>query len=1061
MDNRGTLANSIGANFNFLVQSRGFHIGPEDFHHSFERESPDAYPVCVLCRFEFETGDRIVTFVPDPYKSTPYQISIYATPSHDFVSSNFQNGCHHACARLADKTGLYKDDTMDPDIFDATSYGYVMLDPLPSFMARRVRWLRKTYALNLANDLGNRLPLEMFENIASHCLQNRAVQVLADLWLQPDRTGPRAMRFSVCKTGSVWAQYIQIEGMRYIRSLSSGYQSEKDVEIFAPDPESDDPLNVYVVEDHLGVRDVMITYGDDRPVVDPEAEPWLRTIVYRHQPMPFLFRVRFDGLKLRRLAITKTKDAEPDFRQRRWAVLPKLYDSFPQPPPVSNDFIEMHKDHPVFAFDWNAPRVCGYSFLLDQDAFYRIVAHKSGESPSKRRDEFEKFDESWLYMPIDPGERITELWLREEVGHHESFGTWKGKTLIIRTNKNRSLVLGTNQGSNWPASYNVESTYKAIAALPETPLRMFYAKVNRAKGWLGFEQAPTWDHREVKIRQPCLRMLSVFADGYKYTSINLDHVKFVTPCRAWKKMLNNAIVGLLFTYADGRQRCAGQVRPDCLEAPIEISTDTMWMGCTRSTCYDWHETAWPPSGESASIDWLGFSKPLPQRERAYLEIPLRGRLDWCFSTYNCAVSYSECNKEMHDEMRQVLAHEAESGKACPDQIVKTFAEQIACSLTLVKRSSEHGYLGSFENQYTASSIHPKTTTLSSPIPAPAEPYRSRGPKLDAPIPPPTSATWARHPWSFTSTPPLSFYLEPNASLHCWGWESRPAAQDINHNSSHSCHLTPSPISPSDSLTPSSLTMLSSLTTKLALKKAGIPSDILDFSSAPKREPNKLRKNPPQPSENDADAGWGSWMSIRSLPLTVQPWLTPPPAAGAVGRVPGIGDKAPIDKTHKLRLGGGKRVLLVFLRCVGCASVSHASEQATQKWVSLLGGAWSVRVIVDQERALYAAWGLGTGSMWYVFNPTTQVQGWKETGWLGEKVAGAIQGKGTAEKKPAVKTNVEEVDEEDEGPLTTMGNKWQEAGAFAIDGTGTVIWGGKAARADDVMELEDGARILLA
>ncbi|KIL88038.1 hypothetical protein FAVG1_08921 [Fusarium avenaceum] len=279
-------------------------------------------------------------------------------------------------------------------------------------------------------------------------------------------------------------------------------------------------------------------------------------------------------------------------------------------------------------------------------------------------------------------------------------------------------------------------------------------------------------------------------------------------------------------------------------------------------------------------------------------------------------------------------------------------------------------------------------------------------------------------------------------------------------------------------------MLSSFTTKLALKKAGIPSDILDFSEK-KREPNKLRKNPPQPSdENDADSGWGSWMSIRSLPLTVQPWLTPPPAAAAIGRLPGIGDKAPLDKSQKLRLGGGKRVLLVFLRCVGCAfaqktfinlrtmanrygdaltciAVSHASEQATHKWITLLGGAWSVRVIVDEERALYAAWGLGTSSMWYVLNPTTQVQSWKEKGWLGEKVAGAIQGKEPVKKQPNTTVSAVGEDEEDDGPLTTMGNKWQEAGAFAVDGTGTVIWGGKAARADDVMELEDGARILLA
>ncbi|KAF5663913.1 tsa antioxidant enzyme [Fusarium denticulatum] len=239
-------------------------------------------------------------------------------------------------------------------------------------------------------------------------------------------------------------------------------------------------------------------------------------------------------------------------------------------------------------------------------------------------------------------------------------------------------------------------------------------------------------------------------------------------------------------------------------------------------------------------------------------------------------------------------------------------------------------------------------------------------------------------------------------------------------------------------------MLSSFTTKLALKKAGIPSDVFDFSEK-KREPNKLRKNPPVDIDNETDSGWTSWMSVRSLPLTVQPWLTPPPAAVAK-----VAQKTFINlRTMANRYG----------EALTCIAVSHASEQATQKWISLLGGAWSVRVIVDEERAIYAAWGLGTSSMWYVLNPTTQVQGWKESGWLGEKVAGAIQRKEMNEKKLVNMNNVD--DEEEDGPLTTMGNKWQEAGAFAIDGTGTVIWGGKAARADDIMELEDGARILLA
>lgn len=50
-------------------------------------------------------------------------------------------------------------------------------------------------------------------------------------------------------------------------------------------------------------------------------------------------------------------------------------------------------------------------------------------------------------------------------------------------------------------------------------------------------------------------------------------------------------------------------------------------------------------------------------------------------------------------------------------------------------------------------------------------------------------------------------------------------------------------------------------------------------------------------------------------------------------------------------------------------------------------------------------------------------------------------------------------EEEDEATSALGTKWQEAGAFAVDGKGTVIWGGKALRADDVMNLEEGARIL--
>ncbi|KAK1998196.1 hypothetical protein LX36DRAFT_681199 [Colletotrichum falcatum] len=293
-------------------------------------------------------------------------------------------------------------------------------------------------------------------------------------------------------------------------------------------------------------------------------------------------------------------------------------------------------------------------------------------------------------------------------------------------------------------------------------------------------------------------------------------------------------------------------------------------------------------------------------------------------------------------------------------------------------------------------------------------------------------------------------------------------------------------------------MLSSLTTKIALKKVGLNSKSFDFSGGSSDAKSKSGSGNDDAAD-DRQGGWPAWMSMKSLPITVAPWFSPPPPPVPVAEVPKVGDLAPLDRDRKLEFGRGRPVLVVFLRCVGCAfaqktflalralankhantltciAVSHSSSAATQKWVDLLGGAWNVQVVIDEDRSVYAAWGLGLGSVWYVFNPTSQVQGWKEKGWLGEKVAGAIQRTGTGatagggaspspasiQRRGTASANQKDaaaVVGEVEGPSTVMGNKWQTAGAFAVDGRGTVVWGGKALRADDPMDLETGAQVL--
>lgn len=118
-------------------------------------------------------------------------------------------------------------------------------------------------------------------------------------------------------------------------------------------------------------------------------------------------------------------------------------------------------------------------------------------------------------------------------------------------------------------------------------------------------------------------------------------------------------------------------------------------------------------------------------------------------------------------------------------------------------------------------------------------------------------------------------------------------------------------------------MLSSLSTKLALKKVGLSSKDLDLSAfaAPSQTSTGKRTG----TGDDAQGGggtWGTWMSNTSLPLKVTPWLSPPPPPVKLAPVPRIGQVAPLDRQRRLQLGGRTKCLVVFLRCVGCACKSY-------------------------------------------------------------------------------------------------------------------------------------------
>ncbi|HEY2601473.1 MAG TPA: AhpC/TSA family protein [Thermoleophilaceae bacterium] len=107
------------------------------------------------------------------------------------------------------------------------------------------------------------------------------------------------------------------------------------------------------------------------------------------------------------------------------------------------------------------------------------------------------------------------------------------------------------------------------------------------------------------------------------------------------------------------------------------------------------------------------------------------------------------------------------------------------------------------------------------------------------------------------------------------------------------------------------------------------------------------------------------------------------------------------------------------------AVSHAPLEATDRWCATVGASHHVRLVIDERRAVYGAWGLGLSSLGH---------------FAGRRSLGAVARlacKGIRNRHPA-------------------GSRWQQAGTFAVDVDGAVVWRHIPRHAGDLPDLADAA-----
>ena len=111
--------------------------------------------------------------------------------------------------------------------------------------------------------------------------------------------------------------------------------------------------------------------------------------------------------------------------------------------------------------------------------------------------------------------------------------------------------------------------------------------------------------------------------------------------------------------------------------------------------------------------------------------------------------------------------------------------------------------------------------------------------------------------------------------------------------------------------------------------------------------------------------------------------------------------------------------------VHCVAVSHSDESATDKWADAVGGGGHIEVIVDHDRKLYGAYGLGISSLWHVLSPWSMADVFS---------LGRSEGIGV---RP-----------------TESGTRWQTAGTFGVDSEGIIRYAHVAEQASDMTGLAE-------
>ncbi|KAF5540123.1 hypothetical protein FNAPI_10580 [Fusarium napiforme] len=538
---------------------------------------------CGWCRFTIKPGDLITARASGGTETVAFESCdsfnderLHATfrrctSDHESCATI---GYHVECSEIASSFGLDK-----RAFVQVARYSY---EPTVQEDERRREWILNHLHQIMSKKFTN-LPPEILLMINKHLVLHYAIASLSHV--------SRSRQCTIEPLKDVWATHFVLDGIEYIASVSN--TPKPGSRLLWRELRSREDNFLFISEDHLGIRQIV---NDPGAVTSKQGNSgWWRTL-----PITSKFlSVSDDGLKLRSFA------AAP--------LNPTICWPYPMAPDTlknmayhvtkdSSSSLGMTIEARMVALEFNEPKITGYSACWYKGQLVDLHTHKAEESLAFYRelDEMakqkvikEKSDDStasssphWTYHPLNPGERVEQVWLRsrkqadekdtpEDERRPKTSETATETAILLVSNQSRTLTMGGSSSthSEWKCIYS-DST--------ESPMLVYFSP---RLGGISLFASQTVKGSD-KETSPAGLAPESETDLGEAPEVSLDAVREVQICREQFDKGTSSISGLLFRYKDGSQACMGKFRFDHAKEVVSVADSKCFYLGTRYSNQD-------------------------------------------------------------------------------------------------------------------------------------------------------------------------------------------------------------------------------------------------------------------------------------------------------------------------------------------------------------------------------------------------------------------------------------------------------------------------------------------